>query len=109
MVKKGTQLYYICDMENVKQGEVMKEGYEQQIKDVAEHNRKQMIKNFNEGMLYLINFSGVNKFKSIRRAIKRGHVSMYGTIYPKRPFNNRKTKDSRDKRMIYEQIKQRDI
>lgn len=84
---------------------VSEEEFESQVKDIAEHNRKQMIKNFNEGTMYLTNFMGVSKFKSIRRAIKRGHVSMFGTIYPKRPFNNRRTEESRIKRMIYGQIK----
>ena len=29
-------------------------------------------------------------FKSPSRAIKRGNASIYGDIYPKRPFNNKK-------------------
>lgn len=53
-----------------------------------------MQENFKNGTLYLMNFMGVNKYKSIRRAIRRGHVSMFGDLYPKRPFNNRGTKDS---------------
>ena len=31
------------------------------------------------------------RFRSVKRAIKRGLVSPYGVIYPKRPFNNRKS------------------
>lgn len=30
------------------------------------------------------------KFKSIRRAAKRGHITFMGSIVAKRPFNNRK-------------------
>lgn len=38
----------------------------------------------------LITFEGVKKFKSIKRAIRKGLVTGYGTLIPKRPFNNRK-------------------
>lgn len=38
------------------------------------------------GLLHLIDYSGVKRFKSIRRAIRRGHVSVHGSIYPNRPF-----------------------
>lgn len=60
----------------------------------------------------LINFSAVGKYKSVNRAIRRGHVSPVGLIYPKRPFNNRTTtKNSRPlnelKKRIYEQLKYR--
>lgn len=92
---------------DVVEGAPMKqEEFEQKIKEVSQHNRKQMIENFNRGTLYLINFMGVSKYKSIRRAIKRGHVSMFGDLYPKRPYNNRGTKESKIRRMIYGQIKQ---
>ena len=55
------------------------------------------------GTLCLTDFSGVKKFKSIRRAIRRGHVSIYGQIYPHRPFKN--IKNNRYKRIIYGQLK----
>ena len=35
-------------------------------------------------------FDAVRKFKSVKRAIRRGHVSPIGEVYPNRPFNNRK-------------------
>lgn len=57
--------------------------------------------------LYLQTYEAVNKFKSIRRAIKRGHVSMEGYIYPKRPFGNTKSATNVLKRKIYEQFKSR--
>lgn len=82
------------------------EEFKDKIHEVAESNKKQMIKNFQNGILYLHSFIGVSKYKSIRRAIKRGHVSIFGDIYPRRPFNNRGTKESKVKRMIYGQIKQ---
>lgn len=61
-------------------------------------------------------FEAVSKFKSVNRAIRRGHVAPNGLIIPKRPFNNRantskrKGAHSRDsnelKKQIYGQIKQ---
>jgi hypothetical protein len=69
-----------------------------------------MLDNFKKGMLYLHSFIGVSKFKSVRRAIRRGHMSIFGDIYPNRPFNNRKSKESKVKRQIYGQlVKQRGI
>jgi hypothetical protein len=56
-----------------------------------------------------ITFIAFQKFKSVNRAIKRGHVSPVGMIYPKRPFNNRKVtlgrKVNEDKKSIYARIK----
>ena len=97
-------------MEEIKETTpVEMEEFENQIKDVSAHNRKQMQENFKKGTLYLMTFIGVSKYKSIRRAIKRGHVSIFGDLYPKRPFNNRGTKDSLIRRQIYGEIKQRNI
>ena len=57
--------------------------------------------------LNIFTFNGVSKYKSIRRAIRRGHVSPIGMIYPNRPFNNRKNKPLETlKRKIYNGIKQ---
>ena len=63
----------------------------------------------------LITFEAVKMFKSIKRAIKRGLVSPFGELYPKRPFNNRKNTcrrknaDSREtntlKKTIYGKLK----
>ena len=44
--------------------------------------------------LTLLKFEAVSKFKSINRAWKRGHITMFGLICPKRPFNNRTSKKS---------------
>ena len=45
----------------------------------------------NDGMpINLISFAGVQEFKSIRRAMRRGHIAPNGIVPPKRPFNNRK-------------------
>ena len=68
-------------------------------------------------VLHLITYDGVHRFKSIRRAMRRGHVTTEGIIMPRRPFNNkantckRKGHHSRTinerKKMIYEQLKHR--
>lgn len=62
----------------------------------------------------LITFEGVSKFKSIKRAIRREHVSEEGFVVPQRPFNNRgnsskrKNAHSRDtneyKKQVYGQL-----
>lgn len=55
-------------------------------------------------------FEAVRKFKSVKRAMKRGHISPIGEIYPRRPFNNRKSKGRKInelKKVIYDRIKQR--
>lgn len=70
---------------------------------------KNKIQDLQEGItLNLKTFEAVNKFKSVRRAIRRGLVSPYGEIYPKRPFNNAKHKGrslNDTKKRIYEQLK----
>lgn len=38
---------------------------------------------------------GVSTYKSMSRAIKRGHIAPDGTVYPKRPFNNRANTSNR--------------
>jgi hypothetical protein len=91
---------------------------EEEFKDYMEKNRVDIVGDFYErGILHLITYEAVRKFKSVRRAIKRGHVSLEGVIFPKKPFNNkantckRKGHHSRvineRKKMIYEQIKHR--
>lgn len=54
--------------------------------------------------LYLATYEAVAKFKSVRRSIRRGHVTPYGVIYPNRLFSNTNTKENRIKRQIYEQF-----
>lgn len=67
----------------------------------------------NEGIpINLKVFDGVSKFKSIRRAMRRGHVTSWGTVAPKRPFNNRSRKKGTrpleiEKERIYGQLKHR--
>jgi hypothetical protein len=91
---------------------------EDEFKSYLENNKVDIVKDFYENnILHLRTFEAVSRFKSVRRAIRRGLVSLDGFIYPKRPFHNkantckRKGKHSRAinerKKMIYEQLKKR--
>ena len=94
--------------EIIEQKPVSEEEFKEKIHSVAKANRKKLLEDFNKGVIYLRNFSGVRMFKSIRRAIRRGHVSVFGDIYPKRPFNNRKRNKrgyiTYERRRTYEQL-----
>ena len=67
-------------------------------------------------VLHLITYDGVHRFKSIRRAMRRGHVTTEGIIMPRRPFNNKANTSKRKgvhsrsnnelKKKIYGQFKQ---
>lgn len=67
-------------------------------------------------VLHLITYDVVHRFKSIRRAIRRGHVTAEGIVMPRRPFNNRANTSKRKgvhsrstnelKKKIYGQLKQ---
>ena len=58
---------------------------------------------------HFVNFEAVKRFKSVRRAFRRGHISPYGEIYPKRPFSNKKPTRGRAmnelKKKIYGELK----
>ena len=98
------------DMEEQKLVErpLMSEG---KFKDYMEKNRVDIVGNFYErGILHLRTYEAVSRFKSVRRAIRRGYISLDGVIYPKRPFNNAKHKKGSlndEKKRIYEQLKHR--
>lgn len=47
--------------------------------------------------LHLVTYEAVRKYKSVIRAIKRGHVTSEGIIMPSRPFNNKKNSCKRGK------------
>lgn len=84
---------------------------EKEFEDYLEENRVDLAKDFYEkGILHLKTYEAVSKFKSVRRAIRKGLVSLDGFIYPRRPFNNAKHgKNSLNdrKKKIYEQLKHR--
>lgn len=83
---------------------------EEEFKDYLKDNRVDIVKDFYENnILHLRTYEAVKRFKSVRRAIRRGHISLDGVIYPKRPFNNVKHKKGSlndEKKRIYEQLKQ---
>lgn len=62
-------------------------------------------------MLQLAVYSAVGKYKSIGRAIGKGHVTSWGEEVPKRPFNNGKRTLGRElqitKEKIYGELKYR--
>lgn len=63
--------------------------------------------------LTLLRFEAVSKFKSVKRAWRRGHISVFGFIYPKRPFNNRTSKKNTRpfnelRKVIYGQLRSKD-
>lgn len=84
---------------------------EEEFKDYLKDNRVDIVKDFYENnILHLRTYEAVKRFKSVRRVIKRGHISLDGIIYPKRPFNNAKHKKGSlndEKKRIYEQLKHR--
>ena len=84
---------------------------EEEFKGYMKKNRIDIVGDFYErGILHLRTYEAVSRFKSVRRAIKKGLVSLDGFIYPKRPFNNAKHgKNSLNdrKKRIYEQLKHR--
>lgn len=47
--------------------------------------------------LNLSTYIAVGRFKSVRRAIRRGQVTPQGIIMPSRPFNNKKNSCKRGK------------
>lgn len=91
-------------------GKIMTEGeFKDKLKEARQRYFDNIVSDFNEGILHISNFSGVSKFRSVRRAIRRGQVDLFtGAIYPKRPFNNRKATKGRkfneDRKEIYGRI-----
>ena len=87
---------------------VPEDTFREQVHSMAMSNYLQVLEDFKKGILHLRDYSGVKIFKSIRRAIRRGHVSIFGDVYPKRPFKNIKAKKGSityKKRLIYERLK----
>lgn len=84
---------------------------EKEFKEYMKKNRVDIVGDFYEkNILHLRTYEAVKRFKSVRRAIRKGLVSLDGYIYPKRPFNNAKHhKNSLNnrKKKIYEQLKYR--
>ena len=96
------------NLEEKKQVEpISEEEFKKQIHEAAIANHQKVIEDFSKGILHLRDYSGVKKFKSIRKAIRKGYVSIYGDVYPKRPFKNIKSKRGNItymKKRLYEQF-----
>lgn len=96
----------------LEQAPVSQEKFEKEIHEIAEANRRKVEEDFygkepGKEILHLRDYSGVRKFKSIRRAIRKGYVSLFGEVYPKRPFKNIKSKKGSItymKKRYYEQL-----
>lgn len=96
----------------LEQAPISQEEFEKKIHEVAEANRRKIEEDFygkepGKEILHLRDYSGVRKFKSIRRAIRKGYVSLFGEVYPKRPFKNIKSKKgsiTHMKKRYYEQL-----
>lgn len=104
MEEKNVEAVVVPD--EVKGTPLSQEEFEKRLKTIVENNRQALIDDFEKGILHLRDFSGVHKFKSIRRAIRRGHVSIFGEVYPKRPFKNISRKKGTltyEKKRLYEQ------
>lgn len=69
-------------MEEIKGRVEEVDGQEIKIKDIIPTIGPEILSN-------LMTFDAVSKYKSIARAMRRGDVTQYGTLVPKRPFNNR--------------------
>lgn len=90
---------------------------EEELQAQLDARREQLLKDAQNGILPLRYFNAVSKHKSVGRAFRRGHISLIGEIYPKRPFNNRANTSTRKgrhsrvmnelKKDIYEQYKSR--
>ena len=86
---------------------ISQKDFEKQIHEAAVANYQKVIDDFEHGILHLRDYSGVKKFKSIRKAIRRGHISIFGEVYPKRPFKNITSKKGNvtyRKKRLYEQF-----
>lgn len=81
-------------------------------KEVKDKFANRFLEN-NEIPIYT-SYNITSKFKSIKRAIRRGRIDLYtGLPFPKRPFSNRKPTNGRKlnelKKQIYGQYSNRGI
>jgi hypothetical protein len=88
---------------------ISQEQFKEVAANLAQQRHDERMKAFREeGFLSLRNFIAVQRYRSVRRAIRRGHVSIYGDMYPNRPFNNRRRGPGTityERRKIYEQYR----
>lgn len=82
----------------------MEEKNVKEVAPISEEEFQDLLRN----TLNLQYFECVKRFRSVKRAFKRGHITNFGYILPKRPFNNRRytkgRKDNIKKKRIWERI-----
>lgn len=86
---------------------ISEEEFKEKAAEMARANYHKVLDDFGKGILYLRDYSCVRRFKSIRRAIRKGYVTIWGELIPKRPFNNKKRglgSITYKKRRLYEQF-----
>lgn len=75
-----------------------------EVAPISEEEFESQIRN----TLNLQYFECVKRFKSVNRAFKKGYITSYGYILPKRPFNNKKHTKGRkaniEKKRIWQRI-----
>ncbi len=80
---------------------------EENIKEVAPVSEEEFESNL-KNSLNLQYFGCVSRFKSVKRAFRRGHITTFGYILPNRPFNQKKHTKGRkaniEKKQIWERI-----
>lgn len=88
---------------------ISQEQFKVVAKNLAEQRHLERMAAFRkDGFLSFRTFIAVDRYRHVRRAIRRGHVSIYGDIYPTRPFNNRKRGPGTityERRKVYEQFR----
>lgn len=83
--------------------------FKDELQKRREEHMRLILDDLDKGIIHIFNFEGVSKFKSVRRAMKRGQMdTITGIVYPKRPFNNRKpTKGRRfneSRKKVYDRL-----
>lgn len=82
----------------------MEEKNVKEVAPISEEKFQDLLRN----TLNLQYFECVKRFKSVKRAFKKGYITSFGYILPKRPFNNKKHTKGREanieKKRIWEKI-----
>ena len=71
------------------------------MKEREKPMEEQEFKEYLDNSVNLRFFDGIQRFKSIQRAFRRGHITNFGYIIPSRPFHNRKNTCKRGKDRLY--------
>lgn len=86
---------------------ISKEEFQKELEEGRAKVREKIVEDFmRDGTLpRWSNYYAVSKFKSVRRAIRKGYVDLFtGQVYPKRPFSNKKSTRGRKMNELKKQI-----